>query len=907
MNVNLSNLGRFVDTVCKLRAEGHVVVVVSSGAVGVGCVSLRLKERPERLNTKQALAAVGQCRLMRLYEDLFSIREEKVAQLLLSRHDLLHPKSYQNFRSALRALLSLEVIPIINENDSLATEELRFGDNDTLAAHIAVAVDAHWLFILTDVDCLFDKNPHKHRDARPVAFVDRLTDVYAFLSDGDCGAWGTGGMYTKVVASKIATNVGVHVAISNGQHPERILDILQYAERSYEVDEEEQEDHGGCGTEGRHVGGRLFPRIPPPRSVLGMTSRRGGKDGGSKQSGLPLSSPTSQKSPADDYDEHRKRKDSLSHEEITRNKEGKKPTGQSGGVEDSDHHRRNPGEPEEGEEARLLTGLPSLSLPPSSSSTSSRLPSSCDGVSCAVSVEGEKGEREEGSYYTRRRSSVSSSIEGVKGEGEEGSYLTRRRSSVCSSIDGGIYGGGWQDEDDEDERKSESLFGASSLPLCENRRHSVGGEEASQGSECPSPLVHFVKERAGGEQGEQEGLPKTREEGEPRDQRMSRHDEGPIKTCNGKGEGSERREKDETSVLDNETLYRKSDATGVEGDFNGQEAQSSVTPSGVSNVRSPQQQPFSSLTVCSKLDEMPFLGTIFLAKDRRLHRKGDTRGWILSMPVRGKIFVDPGAVQALVQQKKSLFAAGVRHVSGSFASSECVAIYINHFSRPHTKRGTCGKISGETSDDKKPLLQSNHTDRGVTLGEIEVAISDSLKTGRGEEDGSRPVSSPANSSPKDNIEEGNRRGGVGGGTAGATSMCSSSPCSSPSPPVSCSPAPSYSRQTSAGSFTQGHPHHSPRRRCPTGGVALQVCAGSSSSAAGCCESCPLESLEIARCITNFSSEELKVIKGKKSSEFRSLLGYPVDEEVAHRQHIVFTFMNGYEELRNFCLGIRKPQ
>ncbi|KFG42245.1 glutamate 5-kinase domain-containing protein, partial [Toxoplasma gondii FOU] len=232
MNMNLSNLGKFVDTICELRMRGHTVVVVSSGAVGAGCVTLRLKQRPENLNTKQALAAVGQCRLMRLYEDLFSVREEKVAQVLLSRHDLLHQKSYQNFQAALKALLALDVIPIINENDSLATEQLRFGDNDTLAAHIAVAVDAHWLFILTDVDCLFDRNPHKYPDARPVAFVNRLTDVYAFLSDGACGAWGTGGMYTKVIASKIATNVGVHVAISNGKYPERILDMLEYARRS---------------------------------------------------------------------------------------------------------------------------------------------------------------------------------------------------------------------------------------------------------------------------------------------------------------------------------------------------------------------------------------------------------------------------------------------------------------------------------------------------------------------------------------------------------------------------------------------------------------------------------------------------------------------------------------------------
>lgn len=442
-------------------------------------------------------------------------------------------------------------------------------------------------------------------DARPVAFVDRLTDVYAFLSDGDCGAWGTGGMYTKVVASKIATNVGVHVAISNGQHPERILDILQYAERSYEVEEEEQEDQGGCGAEGRHLGGPQFPRIPPPRSVLVMASR-GDKDGGSKQCGIPLSSSTPHKSPSDDHDENQKRKDLLSREETARNKQGKEPRCQGGGVEDSSHHRRSQGEPEE--EARMLRSLPALSLPPSSSSSpSSRGPSSCDGVSCAVSAEGEKGEREEDRYRTRRRSSVASSVEGVKGEGEESVYLTtRRRSSVCSSIDGGIYGGGWQDEDDEDERKSESFFGTPSPPLYESRRHPVGGEEASQGSEvCPSPLLRPLKENPGGEQ-EQGGLRKNAgEEVEPRDQGMSGHDEGMI-ACNGKVEGPETHEKNKTSMPDNEILDSLRASTG---DANGREVPSSVTPSsGVSSVRSPQQQPFSSLTVCSNLDEMPFLG-----------------------------------------------------------------------------------------------------------------------------------------------------------------------------------------------------------------------------------------------------------------------------------------------------------
>ncbi|KAL8442706.1 hypothetical protein Emed_007208 [Eimeria media] len=121
------------------------------------------------------------------------------------------------------------VVPILNENDSICTEELRFGDNDTLAAHCAVALEADFLFILTDVDCLYTRNPRQYPDARPVWFVDRFTDVYSYLSvDEGGGGWGTGGIHTKVVASKIATNLGVHVGIVHGAHPERILDVFNY-------------------------------------------------------------------------------------------------------------------------------------------------------------------------------------------------------------------------------------------------------------------------------------------------------------------------------------------------------------------------------------------------------------------------------------------------------------------------------------------------------------------------------------------------------------------------------------------------------------------------------------------------------------------------------------------------------
>ncbi|KAL8271193.1 hypothetical protein Esti_004854 [Eimeria stiedai] len=230
---SLSNIGKLVDTVCLLRAKGASVVLVTSGAVGAGCVSLHLKQRPTCISAKQALAAVGQCRLMRLYEDLFSVREVRVGQLLVSRNDFLRQRTYANFRNCLRSLIDLEVVPILNENDSICTEELRFGDNDTLAAHCAVALEADFLFILTDVDCLYTKNPRQYTEARPVWFVDRFTDVYSYLSvDEGEGGWGTGGIHTKVVASKIATNLGVHVGIVHGAFPERVLDVFDYVARN---------------------------------------------------------------------------------------------------------------------------------------------------------------------------------------------------------------------------------------------------------------------------------------------------------------------------------------------------------------------------------------------------------------------------------------------------------------------------------------------------------------------------------------------------------------------------------------------------------------------------------------------------------------------------------------------------
>lgn len=151
-NLAISTIASLVDTLSALRRAGHRVVLVSSGAVGIGCARLGLRERPKTIIAKQAIAAVGQGRLMRVYDDLFTLQQQAIAQILLTRNDLVQRRRYLNASNTLKELLRLGVIPVVNENDTVAVEELKFGDNDTLSAMVASLVEADWLFLLTDVD-----------------------------------------------------------------------------------------------------------------------------------------------------------------------------------------------------------------------------------------------------------------------------------------------------------------------------------------------------------------------------------------------------------------------------------------------------------------------------------------------------------------------------------------------------------------------------------------------------------------------------------------------------------------------------------------------------------------------------------------------------------------------------------
>jgi glutamate 5-kinase len=225
----LATIAQLVETLSQLRRQGHHVILVSSGAVGVGCARLGLTERPRTISLKQAVAAVGQGRLMRVYDDLFSSLQQPIAQVLLTRSDLVQRSRYVNAYRTFRQLLHLGVIPIVNENDTLAVDELKFGDNDTLSAMVASLVEADWLFLLTDVDRLYSADPRYNPDAQPILEVEKIENLAELnIEVGDRGtAWGTGGMVTKIAAARIATTAGIRTVITEGQSPQNLLKILQ--------------------------------------------------------------------------------------------------------------------------------------------------------------------------------------------------------------------------------------------------------------------------------------------------------------------------------------------------------------------------------------------------------------------------------------------------------------------------------------------------------------------------------------------------------------------------------------------------------------------------------------------------------------------------------------------------------
>ena len=221
---------RRVEELCKvisdLKNAGNEIIMVSSGAIGMGVGKLGLKEKPKDIPTKQAAAAIGQCELMYTYDKLFSEYNHTVAQILLTDEDIADDGRCANFKNTLCRLLELDVIPIINENDTIATDEIVIGDNDTLGAIVAKTIKADLLVILSDIDGLYTADPHKDKNAILINRVDEITDEIVAMTGGAGTTLGTGGMVTKIRAAKIATAGGTDMVIANGSNPQLLYSII---------------------------------------------------------------------------------------------------------------------------------------------------------------------------------------------------------------------------------------------------------------------------------------------------------------------------------------------------------------------------------------------------------------------------------------------------------------------------------------------------------------------------------------------------------------------------------------------------------------------------------------------------------------------------------------------------------
>jgi glutamate 5-kinase len=214
--LDVERIAAICDDVDQLRRRGYEIIIVSSGAVAAGKADLGIIGRPDTIPLKQAAAAIGQSRLMRTFNDCLRSHNYSVGQILLTRDDLANRRRFLNARNTLMTLLEFGVIPIINENDSVVVDEIRFGDNDNLSAMTTNLAEAHLLVIMSDVNGLYDRNPHLHPDASLIPLVERVDDSIRALAGDSITDVGTGGMSSKVKAAERASLYGVGVAIING-------------------------------------------------------------------------------------------------------------------------------------------------------------------------------------------------------------------------------------------------------------------------------------------------------------------------------------------------------------------------------------------------------------------------------------------------------------------------------------------------------------------------------------------------------------------------------------------------------------------------------------------------------------------------------------------------------------------
>lgn len=226
--LNIRRVEQLVKTLADLKNAGYEVVLVSSGAIGLGMGKLGLRDKPQDTPGKQACAAVGQCELMYMYDNIFSNYSITVAQMLLTKYILLEDRR-RNVENAMERLISQGVIPVINENDTVAIDELELevGENDSLAAIVATIAKADLLIIMSDIDGLYDKDPHKSDNATLIPVVYEITDDIKELASGVTTRFGTGGMITKIKAVEIAYEAGIDVVLMNGQHPKKLYDLFE--------------------------------------------------------------------------------------------------------------------------------------------------------------------------------------------------------------------------------------------------------------------------------------------------------------------------------------------------------------------------------------------------------------------------------------------------------------------------------------------------------------------------------------------------------------------------------------------------------------------------------------------------------------------------------------------------------
>ena len=232
-SINLRSVDHLARVLSDLHGQGHQVILVSSGAIGVGVGKLGLEERPRELRMKQAVAAVGQCEMMHIYDKLFGEYGPTVAQFLLTDEDVEHPQRAEHLKNTFSSLLELGCIPIVNENDSVSSAEIEtgkckvLGDNDTLSAIVARLVGADLLVLLSDIDGLYDADPHKDPEAKLIHRVEAVTPALRASAGGAGTSRGTGGMQTKLNAAQLAMAAGVEMVITNGMHPQRLYEIIE--------------------------------------------------------------------------------------------------------------------------------------------------------------------------------------------------------------------------------------------------------------------------------------------------------------------------------------------------------------------------------------------------------------------------------------------------------------------------------------------------------------------------------------------------------------------------------------------------------------------------------------------------------------------------------------------------------